>query len=881
MVPVRRILFRIVKIALVLVLVLVLVVGGLLSWLVVRGFPQRDGTARIAGLSAQVRVLRDENGIANIYASSTEDLFAAQGYVHASERMWQMEVWRRIGAGRLAELFGDDQVATDRYVRTLGWRKSAEADWQVMSVEGKTALEAYTRGVNAWLDTHADLPLPFVVTGLQGAGGGLSGFRPEPWTPVDTLTWAKVQAWSLGDNMGNELLRMVLLKRGLTTEQIAELNPVYDPSRPVVAPASGGTGFAGPARRVMSTPTATHLTAAAAGSLMSASDNLRSFIALAGAGPALAGSNAFAIAPSRSATGAALLANDPHLDISMPSVWYLVGLHCRPVGPRCPYELAGAGFPGVPGIVLGHNARIAWGLTNVGPDVEDLFEERVDLADITHYMYKNESRPFEVRHEVIKVSGGADVPFDVRSTVHGAVISDVETDLQPGYVDGPQLGREGYVYTLAWTATMQPDRTLDSVLAVNRAQDWDEFRAALRYFGAPSQTFVYADVDGNIGVQIPGLFPIRASGDGAYPVSGEDGSHDWTGFVPFDELPFVYNPPDGVIVAANNMPADSSYGHFLGQEFDPGFRAARIRELLGGDAALTVDDLRRIQGDVMLTRAAPVVNVLRDVKAATADGELLRERLVDWGADQTGQLGSTPTKLECATNSLGCAGYEDFEYWLLRGVFGDELGSGYEAENAAWRYVGTELSHELIGRMVSQPDSKWWDDTSTTDKTETRDQVIAAALDRAAGELRSALGDPQGWTWGRLHTATFREQTLGESGIAPLEWIFNRGPYPVSGSCTTVNKTCGWIASDWPMEGDPPNFARRFGTVSAPSYRLVIDMGKIDDATILQTTGQSGLPFDAHYGDLIGRWLSNDPVPLRWTDDRVEAGTKQTLILNP
>jgi penicillin amidase len=761
-----RLLWTLFKIGLVLLIAVVLAAGALFIWLVVRGFPQRDGIARVPALTAPVRVVRDENGIPNIYAATTEDLFAAQGYVHASERMWQMEVWRHIGAGRLAELFGDDQVDRDRYIRTLGWRAAAETDWPVMSDEGKAALEAYATGVNAWLDEHNELPLPFVITGLRGVGGGLSGYRPEPWTPLDTLTWQKVQAWGLADNMGSELLRMVLLQRGLSRAQIAELSPPYDQSRPVVAPGSGG-GVGSVTGGTASTSVATHLTTSTATGLLASADSLRTQIALAGNGAALAGSNAFVIAPSRSATGSALMANDPHLDISMPSVWYLVGLHCQPVSVRCPYELAGAGFPGVPGIVLGHNARIAWGMTNVGPDVEDLFEETVDPDDETHYMYKGQSRPFDVRHEVIEVSGGDPVAFDVRSTVHGPVISDVELDLDAEPEQGADAGREGYVYALAWTATMQPDRTLDSILAVNRAQNWDEFRTALRYFGAPSQTLMYADVDGHIGVQIPGLFPIRASGDGSYPVPGEDGSHDWTGFVPFDELPFVFDPPDGLIVAANNMPADATYAHFLGREFDPGYRAARIRELLEADDAISTDDLRRTQGDVKLTRAGPVVDVLGAITSATPDGQLLRDRLLGWNSD-----------LGCGTDSLGCAGYENFEYWLLRGLLGDELGSGYEPENAAWRYIGGEASHELLTRLVDQPDGAWWDDTSTDDKTETRDEIIAAALDRAAGELRTALGDPAGWSWGRLHTATWREQTLGESGIALLEWIFNKGRIP-------------------------------------------------------------------------------------------------------
>ncbi len=861
---------RVVKVALVLVLVLVIATGSLFAWLVARGMPQRDGSAHIPGLSADVRVVRDQYGIPNIYASTTEDLFAAQGWVHASERMWQMEVWRRIGAGTLSELFGDTSLARDRYIRTLGWRAAAEKDWTVMSDEGKTALIAYASGVNAWLDQHGDMPLPFVVAGFLGPGGGLAGYHPQHWTPIDTLTWAKVQAWSLGDNYGNELLRAILLKRGLTTAQIDELNPVYDPSRPII---TSQTGF----EKAASAPTtnagdlATHMAPPTATDMISEADSLRAELAMAGAGPALAGSNGFVVGASRSATGGALLANDPHLDISMPSVWYLVGLHCTTLGPACAYDEAGAGFAGVPGLVLGHNNRVAWGLTNVGPDVQDVFEETVDPADPTHYMYKGQSLPFDVRHETIHVAGGDDVQLDVRLTVHGPVMSDEDDVFKPTTdPDGSGVGQPGYVYTMAWTATRQPDRTFDSVLAVNRAQNWDEFRTALKDFGAPSQTFLYADVDGNIGVQVPGMIPIRASGNGAYPVPGADGAHDWTGYVPFDQLPYVYNPSSGVIVASNNPPSALDAPVFIGREFDPGWRAMRIHELLDTGAPITTDQLRAVQGDVKLTRAAPVIAALPDVKATTADGEALRQSLVSWAADLT-----------CTTGSAGCAGYENFEYWLERGVFGDELGSGTEPTNAAWRYVGTEAAHEFLTRLVAQPASSWWDDTSTPTTTETRNEVIAAALDKAAAELRTNLGDPAKWTWGRIHTATFQEQTLGTTGIGPLEWIFNKGPYPAPGSCTTVAKICGSIADDWPIGDEKGDLQARFSAASSPSYRLVVDMKNPDGATIIQTTGQSGVPFDSHYGDFIERWLANDPLPFPWTTDAVNAATRQTLTFSP
>jgi penicillin amidase len=870
-----RVIKRLLLVVLVLVLVLVVALGGLFTWLVVRGFPQREGSVQVPGLKASVRVVRDQFGIANIYASSTEDLFAAQGYVHASERMWQMEVWRRISSGRLSELFGDDSLENDRYIRTLGWRHAAEQDWTVMSPEGRLALESYATGVNAWINQHGDLPLPFVIAGLQGAGGGISGFRPEPWSPIDTLAWQKVQAWSLGDNYGTELLRQILRNRGLTPDQIAELAPPYSPDRPIVVPDSAATAV-WPVAAATPTGATSHLASRDALALAGSADRLRATIATAGAGAALAGSNGFVVAPARSDSGGALLANDPHLDISMPSLWFLVGLHCEPVGPACPYETAGAGFPGVPGIVLGHNARIAWGLTNVGPDTQDVFEETLDPNDVSHYMYKGESRAFDVHTETIKVSGDEDVQQVVRSTVHGPVMSDVEADFDqvaPDGSGGAGVGREGYVYSLAWAATAQPDRTLDSVLAVNRAQDFAQFREALRNFGAPSQTFLYADVDGHIGIQIPGWFPIRNSGDGSYIANGASGENDWLGFVPFDQLPYSYDPADGLIVASNNQPNDPAAGPYIGKDFDPGYRAARIRELLeSGDAGgkITPDLLRTIQGDVKLTRAAPVVAALSAVTASTDDGETLRQKIVEWG----------PTA-GCGTDSVGCAAYETFEYWLMRRALDDELGAGLTPDNAAWRYVGSEAAHDFIGRLIALPNSAWWDDTTTADKQETMGEALAAALDAGAADLRASRGDPSRWTWGSLHTVTFQEQTLGTAGIGPLEWIFNKGPYPAPGSCTTVNKVCGWTADEWPAEAGSSDLQHRFAAGSSPSYRLVIDMSHLDQATILNTTGQSGLPFDGHYGDFIERWLSNQPLPLPWSTDAVNASQKQVLTLNP
>ena len=451
-----------------------------------------------------------------------------------------------------------------------------------------------------------------------------------------------------------------------------------------------------------------------------------------------------------------------------------------------------------------------------------------------------------IRTETIKVKGAPDVTLRVRSTIHGPVISDVVNQLEPTSGSGGGLGASGYVYSLEHTATAGVDHTLDAVLGVNRATDWNSFRDALRSFGAPSQTFLYADVKGNIGVQIPGLIPIRGSGDGSR-VSPGDGSADWTGYIPFDSLPYLYDPPSGVIVTANNAPVDARFPLYLGSEWDPGWRAARIRSLIGNRTGLTLDDLVAIQGDVTLPRADPLVAAAgaSGVKPATADGKAVQAAIAAWAKKET-----------CTTDSAGCAAYETFETDLLRTIFDNPLGAGTEPDALASMYVGSAPSREALRALLLQPNAYWWGDNSPTpgfhDPSRNRDSDITAALDNAGADLRSALGDPSNWTWGRLHTVTFQEQTFGTSGIGPLEWAFDKGPYPAAGTCDVLDAICGSLSALYPdpyatTAAAPASITDAFAANSLPSYRLAIDMGDLDGARFIQSTGQSGVPFDSHW----------------------------------
>ena len=860
------------------ILVVVVVVGvvGLLGVVTARGLPQTTGTIHVPGLHDAVAVARDANGILQIVATDPHDLFMAQGYAHAQERMWQMEVWRHISSGRLSELFGESTLGKDKYIRTLGWTQAAQRDLEAMPEDARNALQWYADGVNAWItDQHGSFSFPFVVTALKSGLGGVGGYTPAPWTAADSAAWGKVQAWNLGGNMDTEIFRMLADARLGDPARTDQLFPAYAQGAPVITPSGlQGSGGAGADKPAIAQGRAGSQTAAAPGgaSTLTAADAAAwqdlaatdaGILALAGldrgaglVGDHGIGSNNWVVSGAKSASGGALLANDPHLGFSEPSVWIMNGLHCREVDADCPYDVVGVSFPGVPAVILGHNARIAWGATNVGPDVQDLFRETVDPNDPTHYLYKGKSVAFETRTETINVAGGDPVTMTVRSTGHGPVLNDVEDRLK----DQPPI-------TMEWTSTKEPDGAFASIFHLNTAATFEDFRKALSTYGSPSQNFVYADVDGHIGYQMPGLIPIRAgekSGDRMR--DGASGDQEWTGYITFDDLPWQLDPPSGFIVSANNEAVDANYPYFVASDWDPGFRAQRITDLLAKKkGGLTTADLRAIEMDSHPLRSDTIMPFLAGAEPVTDDGKLLHDRVVAWNR-------------ECDVDSLGCAAYAATEFTLIRAVFDDELGP------IAKDYGGSTESWEALIAALEDPASPWWDDVSTKGVERQKD-ILAAAFDRAGAQLRAEMGSPARWTWGRIHAVDFEEQTLGVSGIGPLAWYFNSGSRPVGGIDGAIqnNYYQPWVAYRDPGDPSyvPAGLDKVFTVSNGPSYRLTVDMSNPDAARIVTTTGQSGNPFDRHYGDLIDLWASGGTIPLPFSSDAVSNATVSTLTLSP
>ena len=829
------------KVILVILLVLVLVIGAATFTLSRLAFPRTNGEAILenAGLDGPVDIYRDENGIPHIYAETTHDLFVAQGYVHAQDRFWQMDFQRAVGHGRLAQLLGESQVGTDTFLRTLGWSRVADEEFAAMPQEAQDVLTAYADGVNAYLDERNPLRLglEFSVLKLTNAS-----YKPLPWEPADTLVWAKAMAWDLRSNMDVEISRAVIAK-AVGADRVDDFFPAYPDDRPVTVPGSGGQTASALTEPV--TGDVADLLASVAGRVA----DLDELLGIAGAD---IGSNNWVVSGALTDTGKPILANDPHLGIQMPSIWYENGLHCAPVGPDCDLEVAGFSLVGIPAVVLGHNDRIAWGVTNLAADVQDLYIERINPDNPDQYEVNGQWVDMDVYSETL-FFGGKKTDIDVRVTRHGPIISDSYGALEDLDEETELNLPDDYAIALKWTA-LEPTRMVEAILGINTAGNWEEFRQALSLWDVPSQNFIYADVDGNIGYQMPGRIPIRADGDGRIPVPGWTNQYEWTGFIPFEDLPNRFNPPEGYIVTANNAVVDDSYPYFLAREWSYGTRAQRIVDMIEeADGPISIAMIEDMQRDDRNLMAEEIIPYLTAVDSSSPEVQSAQALLAEWG--------SQAEPFQQGADSPHGALYASIWKHLLAATFHDDLPEDY------WP-VGRDNFFEVLRPILSDPTSEWWDCQSTSN-IEERDAILETAMIQAWNEMVSSLGsEPGEWRWGELHTSTFRNASLGQSGIAPIEWLFNRGPFETSGSGDLVNATT-WNA----VEG--------YEVIALPSMRMIVDLDDLSRSRAVHTTGQSGHAFNKHYIDMADLWVVNETQPLLWERPAVEANAEGHLRLLP
>jgi penicillin G amidase len=763
------------------VLTIVLFLGGAGGYLYLRqSLPQTQGVLQLSGLGAPVEVLRDRHGVPHIFATSLEDAHFALGFVHAQDRLWQMEMNRRIGSGRLAEVLGPNALDADRFMRTLGLRRVAEENLRSYDDETRRLLDAYAAGVNAFLGSDPVLPPEFWLLGIT----------PEPWSAPDSIVWTKVMAWDLGGNWRSELLRM-RLSRTLALERIQEFLPPYPGDAPPPLPDLKAL-YSGIEKKALPNSSFSRLEP-----------------------DSVPGSNSWVVSGARSASGKPLLASDPHLGLTAPPVWYFAHLSAPGM------DAIGGTLPGVPAILVGRNDRIAWGLTNTGADVQDLYLERLDSR-------------FNRREETIKVKGAADERLTVRHSRHGPVISDIAKTIL-------EATPRGYALALAWTALAPDDLSMQAALKLSRARDWPEFLGAARMLHAPPQSASYADADGNIGFIAAGRVPVRKRANdlrGLAPAPGWDERYDWAGYVPFEELPRAFNPPNGAVILANHKIVPPKYPHHITYEWQPPYRARRIEELLSASEKHDLASFKRMQADAV---SIAVRELLPRFTAANPEHEVMR-KLAAWDATMAAERDEP---------LIMAAWWRQF----ARAVYADELGPAFRAN---WSSRAVFIDNVLSGQ------AHWCDDVRTP-QPETCQRLLIDSLENALEDLKRRYGN--NWRWGDAHVARHRHRPFTRE-----EWLerFFDIRVPSAGDAYTVNAGAVDFGADEP-------FANRH----APSLRAISDLAQPQASVFIHSGGQSGNPLSAHYRDFAAAWARGDYVPMVTERRRLEADGVQRLVLTP
>jgi len=805
---------RIVKKVAGLILVLLILASAVGIWYWRASLPKVDGSLKLTGLHAPVDIVRDHDGVPHIYAKDSDDAFYALGFVHAQDRLWQMEMNRRIAAGRLAEILGPGALDTDRFLRTLGVARNAAGIWNHLAPDAREALEAYARGVNAFIDSHGQaLPPEFYLTGAPA---------PEHWKPTDSIGWQTMMAWDLGANWTQELLRMRLSQR-LSLQQINQFLPPY------------------PGEAQLQTRDYTGLYRELAGTAqqMAAVEKI--------APPSLVegmGSNNWVVSGALSETGKPLLANDPHLGLAAPALWYFAHLSAPGM------NVIGATLPGIPGVVLGHNDRIAWGFTNTAPDVQDLYIERINPGNPGQYQTPDGWRDFDVRSETIKVKGKPDVVLEVRSTRHGPVLTGTIPIVAKAPVDAKK-----YAIAFQWTALREDDLTMQAGLHIDRAGNWQEFLAAARDFSSPQQNMVFADVDGNIGFIAPGRVPIRKADNdlkGLAPAPGWDARYDWDGFIPFESLPQQYNPAGQKVVTANQKIVPDDYPYFITSEWTLPYRAKRIGDLLDARPKHNLDSFAAIQKDVVSLAAQELLPMMRRAAPHTEDGKAALAMLANWNGEMTAER---PEPL------IFNAWAKELSHELFAERLGEDLMGDY------WELRNVQAGMVNVLKNVDGAAS-WCSKTGASDP-EACTGVLGNSLDAAMADLKTCFGkDPHAWHWGDAHQARSEHQPFAKVELlAPIFDISIASP----GDTYTVD------VGRYNLRDKDKLFTNHH----APSMRALYDLSNLENSRFMHSTGQSGNVLSSHYADFSRRWANVGYLPMAMRRETVEKDKMGTLTLAP
>ncbi len=754
-----------------------------------RSLPKTSGTITLEGLVDEVEVIRDSSGVPHIKASNEQDLYMAQGYIQAQDRLFQMDLSRRQASGRLSEVVGEQAVDRDKFFRTLGLRRAAEASVDIHSEQAINVLNWYAEGVNQFIEeakNSGKLPVEFT----------LLGYEPEKWTPIDSLTIGKYMAFDLGGHWQGQAFRLWALEN-LPEDKALDVFPSYPEEAPTIL------------------------------SYLDEIDiPVEKAFASAIIPPEFNGSNNWVVSGDKTASGKPILADDPHLALNTPSIWYQMHLQAPEV------NVSGVIFSGIPGIILGHNEQIAWGVTNTGPDVQDLYIEKQNPDEPTEFLYDGKWEKATVIDEPIKVKGSETIPYEVMVTRHGPVISEFayEQDNQ-------------HLLSLQWTA-LEPSLELQAVMEMNKAKTWDEFETALADFHVPTQNFVFASQDGTIAYKANGKIPIRKKGDGLLPVPGWDSSYGWDGYIPYDELPRIVNPTEGFVATANNKVIGDDYPYHISHHWAQPYRFMRISEVLQENDNITVEDMQALQMDQINLHAREFVPIMIDAlsnQELSNDEEQIVELLFNWETYKDDKDLAAPLVFHTWMNKISTK------------LFEEDI-----SEEAMNLFAGKQsVVDELIRKASSGTESPWFKEQGGFDK------YMKMTFSQTIEELKETYGeDSTQWKWGDYHQVYFAHPLSSASEF--IKPFFNQvDPVPVGGSRVTVQ------AASYNAEGI---------TNHGASWRFVIDTSNMTEGYHIVGPGQSGHFKSKWYDDQTDDWVEGT---YHKTNIKEQAKTDDTLTLIP
>ena len=822
----------------------------IIAGIVIFRMPLPDHEIDVTGLplSDFVEVIRDERGIPHIYGTNVDDILFAQGYVHAQDRFWQLEFWSHLSTGRLASLIGEPGVGADLLFRTFGFHKVALEEYESLEPEFKNDLINYTAGINAYIESRPQNRLSLEHFVLQFLNPDYVVGTYEPHYP---LAWAKMMAYDLNGNYTSEISNSKTFNT-LSPEIYNLLIPPYPEEHPYIVEEWEGRG-----------------TFASTGKANNFQQMTQSFfikyVTKDMQTNQSLGSNSWVVDGTLTDTGLPLLANDPHLSVQLPAIWYENGLHCFPKNRDCQLDTVGFSFAGSPYVIIGYNSDIAWGLTNMGPDVQDLFVEKINPGNENQYQVDDEWIDMQRTTEIIEVAGSDPIVIEVRETHHGPIVSDRSFPINLSSEEGESTFREearidlpdNFAVSLSWSALI-PGETFVGIRDFNYASNWEEFREATKKFHVPAQNLLYADRDGNIGYQSPGKLPIRRDGlYGDLPIEGWLSENDWQGFVDFEELPYTLNPSSGYIITANqSVHPDQPWPNYYAR----GYRAEAIERVINQymSGKISVDDMQAMQINNFDYSAAYVLPYV--FNNVYIDSQVLTE-LKEWAISEE--------KFEMNIESTGAAAWAVFYKTLAEQTFEELVVFDNAGNEISLQPGNSDSTSEIFRTLLKNPNHIMWDDVNTSGKENLTDilERTLSISDKTIVEIFDS-SDSDDWEWGKIHTITYPTNLLGEAGIPILTGLVNIGPVETSGSNFAINST------DW-------GFGDDFTIGSYPSMRMVVDLSNLDNSRTVLPSGQSGHVMSKYYDDQVDNWIENDMYANYFSREIVELNQKDLMYLRP